>query len=101
LTLARAGAAVTVVDALMDGHGGDRSNVEGSPVRVLVADVGDGDALTPVIAAADYVFDLAGQVSHLASGRDPERDFDINTIARLRFLAIRGEAPEGAKRRRN
>jgi len=88
LALARAGAETTVVDALVDGHGGNRANVEDGSVKVLIADAGDARVVTPVLAAADYVFDLAGQVSHIASERDPERDFSLNTISRLRFLRI-------------
>jgi UDP-glucose 4-epimerase len=88
LALAESGAEVTAVDALVEGHGGDRANLDGSLVRVVYADVGDAAAVSPVVAGADHVFDLAGQVSHLASARDPERDFALNAIARLRFLEI-------------
>lgn len=88
LALAEAGAEVTVVDALVEGHGGDRANVDTARLDVVVADVGDAERVAPVIAGADYVFDLAGQVSHLASARDPERDLAHNAIARLRLLGI-------------
>jgi UDP-glucose 4-epimerase len=86
LTLADAGATVTVVDDLKAGHGGDRANVDDKQVAVIVADVGDPAHVAPAVAAADYVFDLAGQVSHVASISDPERDLALNTISRLRFL---------------
>jgi UDP-glucose 4-epimerase len=87
LALVEAGADVTVVDALVEGHGGDPANVDTALLEVLVADVGDAEAVEPVIAGADCVFDLAGQISHLASVRDPERDLAHNTIARLRLLS--------------
>jgi nucleoside-diphosphate-sugar epimerase len=86
LALSVAGAEVTAIDALVDGHGGDPANVAGAGVQVIVADVGDDDAVAPALVGADYVFDIAGQVSHLASARDPERDFALNAVARLRFV---------------
>jgi UDP-glucose 4-epimerase len=95
LALADAGAEVTVVDALVDGHGGDAANVDGSAVRVVIADVGDVGAVAPVVTGADHVFDLAGQGSHIAGARDPERDFDLNAVARLRFLEILRRARPG------
>jgi nucleoside-diphosphate-sugar epimerase len=86
LALEAAGAEVTVLDALVEGHGGDPTNLAGSGVRVVVGDVADAEVAACVVRGADHVFDVAGQVSHLASARDPERDFALNAVARLRFL---------------
>jgi UDP-glucose 4-epimerase len=88
LALAEAGARVTVVDALVPGHGGDEANVAGAGLRVVVADVGDAERVAPVVADADFVFDVAGQVSHLAAAQDPERDLALNAAARLRLVEI-------------
>jgi UDP-glucose 4-epimerase len=67
LALARAGADVTVVDALYARHGGDRHNLDaldGADVHVIVSDLASPDARAAA-AEADVVFNLAGQVSHV------------------------------------
>ncbi len=86
--LAEAGAVVVVVDALVPQHGGDHRNLQGcgAPVDVVLADIGDAQAVAPVVARAEYVFNVAGQVSHLASMEDPVRDLDLNARSNLAFL---------------
>jgi UDP-glucose 4-epimerase len=86
LTLAGAGADVTVVDSLEPRHGGDRRNLDGAEIEVVVADIAHSDAVTGPLAATEYVFNLAGQVSHLDSMTDPLRDLDINARSQLAFL---------------
>ena len=86
VTLADAGAGVTVVDSLEPRHGGDRANVAGAEVEVVVADIADRDAVAAPLAEADFVFNLAGQVSHLDSMTDPLHDLDINAPSQLAFL---------------
>ena len=86
LALAEAGARVTVVDSLEPRHGGDRANVEGEPIDVIVADIAERDAVAAPLADADFVFNLAGQVSHLDSMTDPLHDLDINARSQLAFL---------------
>src|SRR6476646_6972207 len=75
------GARVTVVDALIPEHGGDRRNLDdlpsGSPVEVVVSDIGD-TAVADVLEGADIVLNVAGQVSHLASMDRPLTDLDRN-----------------------
>jgi UDP-glucose 4-epimerase len=86
LALAGAGAKVTVVDSLEPRHGGDRENVAGAPVEVIVADIADRGAVGGPIGEADFIFNLAGQVSHLDSMTDPLHDLDINARSQLAFL---------------
>ena len=46
------------------------------------------------VAGADVVFNVAGQVSHLASMHDPLRDLDLNVRSHLAFLeTLRRDAP--------
>ena len=77
--LVEEGARVRIVDALVSGHGGDRRNVEGLDVEVLVARL-DDPAVAGLVAGADVVFNLAGQVSHTASMSDPEQDLRLNAL---------------------
>jgi nucleoside-diphosphate-sugar epimerase len=85
--LIRRGAVVRVVDALVEGHGGDTRNVDGLDVDITVAEIGDA-AVGDVVADADIIFNLAGQVSHLASMRDPLHDLHVNAVSHASFLEI-------------
>ena len=79
------GANVRVVDALVPTHGGDRRNLAGLDVEQCVARIGDDD-VADVVADADVIFNLAGQVSHTASMTDPVFDLEINALDHARFL---------------
>ncbi len=79
------GARVTIIDALVDGHGGDRRNVEGLEVEIIETEIGD-PTVADAVADADVIFNLAGQVSHIASMRDPLGDLHLNTISHASFL---------------
>jgi UDP-glucose 4-epimerase len=86
LALAGAGAKVTVVDSLEPRHGGDRENVAGAPIEVIEADIAERDAVGEAVSRADFIFNLAGQVSHLDSMTDPLHDLDLNARSQLAFL---------------
>ena len=91
--LMSAGAEVTVVDAMVPTHGGDRSNAPDG-AAVLIADIG-GPEVADAVAGVDVVFNVAGQVSHLESMRDPVRDLELNVHSHLRFLeTLRRAAPD-------
>jgi UDP-glucose 4-epimerase len=85
------GVSVRVIDSLVHGHGGDRRNLLGLPdeatVDVTTCDLGD-PSVADVIDGADIVFNVAGQVSHIASMVDPETDLHHNTTAHIRFLEL-------------
>lgn len=83
--LVEGGASVRVVDALVEGHGGDPRNVAGLDVDVLVTEIG-APKVADALIGADVVFNLAGQVSHTSSMSDPGKDLHLNTIAHSRFL---------------
>lgn len=88
------GAAVRVVDALVPEHGGDRRNLDGlDGVEVLVALI-DAPQVAEALHGADLVFNLAGQVSHIASMRDPLTDLHLNAVTHAAFLeTLRVVAP--------
>ncbi|HVU32750.1 MAG TPA: NAD-dependent epimerase/dehydratase family protein [Opitutaceae bacterium] len=86
--LLRLGARVTIVDNLAPAYGGNRHNLAGvaSRVRVHVADLRDSPRLPRFVAGQDFLFNLAGQTSHMDSMTDPETDLDINCRAQLAIL---------------
>jgi UDP-glucose 4-epimerase len=79
------GASVRVIDAMVDGHGGDQRNLAGLNVPVVVADIGD-PSVADLVRDADVVFNIAGQVSHTESMRDPLRDLKLNAMSHAAFL---------------
>jgi UDP-glucose 4-epimerase len=82
--LVHLGAHVRVVDAAVAAHGGDRRNVP-TAVEVALVDIGD-PSVADVVAGADIVFNVAGQVSHTASMRDPLADLHLNSMTHASFL---------------
>jgi UDP-glucose 4-epimerase len=88
IRLVELGADVTVVDALIEGHGGNRFNIE--PVRdrlrLEIADVRDQPAIEELVGRQDVIFHLAGQVSHVDSMTDPVRDLELNYRSALSLL---------------
>ena len=91
-TLARAliglGARVSVVDSLVPEYGGNRRNLAGvaGRVKVHIADVRDWPRLPRLVRGQDFLFNLAGQTSHMDSMADPQTDLDINCRAQLAIL---------------
>lgn len=89
--------AVTIVDSLVPEYGGNLFNISGiAPrVRVNISDVRDEHSLAFLIKDHDYLFNLAGQTSHLDSMEDPYTDLEINCRAQLSILeACRKHNPE-------
>jgi UDP-glucose 4-epimerase len=84
------GARVTVVDSLIPGCGANRFNLDGIQGDVTVAqvDLRDTAALTPRVREQEFIFNLAGQVSHIDSMRDPLQDLEINCRSHLALLEI-------------
>lgn len=82
------GARVAIVDSLVPEYGGNRRNLAGiaARVRVHLADVRDWPRLPELIRGQDFLFNLAGQTSHMDSMTDPQTDLDINCRAQLAIL---------------
>lgn len=82
------GARVAVVDSLVPEYGGNRRNLAGVErrVKVHVADVRDWPRLPSLVRGQDFLFNLAGQTSHMDSMTDPQTDLDINCRAQLAIL---------------
>jgi UDP-glucose 4-epimerase len=88
IRLCELGADVTLVDSLIPEYGGNFFNIEPvrERVRVNIADVRDEFSMDYLVQGRDYLFNLAGQTSHLDSMRDPYKDLDINCRAQLSIL---------------
>src|SRR3954467_196373 len=86
--LVEAGSDVTVVDSLIPDYGGNLYNVEDirDRIQVNVSDVRDTHSLRHLVQGKDYLFNLAGQTSHLDSMRNPMPDLEINCQAQLSIL---------------
>jgi UDP-glucose 4-epimerase len=82
------GATITVVDSLIPDYGGNLHNIEGleGRLQVNISDVRDTHSLRYLVQGKDYLFNLAGQTSHLDSMRDPMPDLEINCQAQLSIL---------------
>ncbi|WP_298401584.1 NAD(P)-dependent oxidoreductase [uncultured Chloroflexus sp.] len=82
------GAKVTLVDSLIPEYGGNLYNIAGieDQVRVNIADVRDEYSMDYLVQGHDFLFNLAGQTSHLDSMRNPYIDLDINCRAQLSIL---------------
>jgi dTDP-glucose 4,6-dehydratase/UDP-glucose 4-epimerase len=82
------GAVVTLVDSLIPEYGGNPFNIVDirDRVSVNVCDVRDPFAMAYLIRGKDYLFNLAGQTSHLDSMTDPFTDLHINAAAQLSIL---------------
>ena len=74
--LVEEGAHVLLVDSLIPEYGGNLHNIEGieDRVRVNIADVRDEHSMRYLVKGQDFLFNLAGQTSHLDSMHDPFTD---------------------------
>ena len=82
------GAEVTLVDSLIPQYGGNLFNIEDirSRLTLNITDVRDPFAMEYLIQGKDYLFNLAGQTSHLDSMNNPGNDLEINAAAQLSIL---------------
>ncbi|MGL5875287.1 MAG: GDP-mannose 4,6-dehydratase [Xenococcaceae cyanobacterium] len=88
IRLVEQGAHVTLVDSMIPQYGGNLFNIEPikDKVRVNFSDVRDSHSMEYLVKEQDYLFNLAGQISHIDSMIDPLTDLDINTRAQVFIL---------------
>jgi UDP-glucose 4-epimerase len=79
---------VALIDSLIPEYAGNLFNIHDIRDRVTVnlADVREPQVMTSLIKGRDFLFNLAGQTSHLDSMTDPLTDLMINTAAQLSIL---------------
>jgi UDP-glucose 4-epimerase len=94
--LVELGADVLLVDSLIPDYGGNLFNIDGiaDRVHVNVADIRQQSTMNYLVRDRAIIFNLAGQVSHIDSMRDPYTDLDINCRSQLTVLeACRNHNP--------
>jgi UDP-glucose 4-epimerase len=86
--LVEMGANVTLADSLIPEYGGNLFNIAGieDRVKVNISDVRDAHSMRYLVQGQDYLFNLAGQTSHMDSMEDPYTDLEINCRAQLSIL---------------
>ncbi len=88
ICLAKLGAILTVVDSLIPEYGGNQWNIEPikDKITLNISDVRDEHSMKYLVQKQDYLFNLAGQTSHLDSMNNPFPDLEINARAQLSIL---------------
>mgnify|MGYP000541769889 FL=1 len=86
--LVELGAEVTLIDSLIPEYGGNLFNITGieGQVRVNISDVRDQFSMHYLVQGHDFLFNLAGQTSHMDSMSNPFADLEINGRAQLSIL---------------
>jgi UDP-glucose 4-epimerase len=86
--LVELGAQVMLLDSLIPEYGGNLFNIAGieERVQVNISDVRDEHSMRYLVQGQDYLFNLAGQTSHMDSMQDPYTDLEINCRAQLSIL---------------
>jgi len=82
------GCHVTLVDSLVPDYGGNMFNIKGiqDKVKVNISDVRDQYSMNHLVQGQDYIFNLAGTLSHIDSMHDPFTDLQINCVSQLSIL---------------
>jgi len=82
------GARVTILDAMLPMYGGNLFNLKGirEQIEFVKGDIRDFELLKTLVAPADFIFSLAGQVSYVDSNTDPLLDLEINCKGHIMVL---------------
>lgn len=97
IRLVALGARVTIIDNLYPQFGGNIFNVEPikNNVDIQIFDVRETSKVEALLKNKDFLFNLAGQTSHLDSMLEPQADLEINAAAQLSILeACRRSNPD-------
>ena len=88
IRLVELGASVTILDSLHPNCGANNFNID--PVRkdveVIEGDAANISLMRKLVRNKNYIFSLAGSVSHIDSMEDPFTDFQANCVAPLAAL---------------
>jgi UDP-glucose 4-epimerase len=95
--LVELGSDVLLIDSLVPEYGGNLFNIAdiADRVTVNVSDIRDTHGLRFLLRERDFLFNLAGQTSHLDSMVDPLVDLEINCRSQLTLLEACREVNPG------
>jgi nucleoside-diphosphate-sugar epimerase len=81
---------VVLTDSMVPEAGANPTNTAdlGATVRLNIADIRDAAAMRHLLTGCDFLFNLAGQTSHLDSMKAPEYDLAVNCTAQLQLLKL-------------
>jgi len=79
---------ITIIDSLSKEQGGNLHNIETikDRVKLHIADMSDSWVINHLVGGVDYIFNLAGSVSHIDSMKMPHDDLHFNCEAHLSLL---------------
>ncbi len=88
IALVQQGADVTLLDSLIPQFGGNFANIEpiAGRVTINISDMRDCPSLEILVRDKDFIFNLAGQVSHGDSMRDPQLDLGVNCVSTMNLV---------------
>jgi nucleoside-diphosphate-sugar epimerase len=88
IELVQGGAEVTLLDSLIPQFGGNFANIEpiADRVTINISDMRDCPSLEILVRDKDFIFNLAGQVSHGDSMRDPQLDLGVNCVSTMNLV---------------
>lgn len=88
LSLVRQGAKVTLLDCLLDRHGGNEFNFSEISKEALwvKGDIRDEAVVGKLVPGQDVIFNIAAQTSHTDSMEHPLLDAEINTKGQINIL---------------
>ena len=95
--LTKLGADVIIIDSMIPKYGGNIFNLSeiANDLTINLSDIRDPYSLEALLKGKDFIFNLAGQTSHMDSMTDPGTDLEINCKAQLSLLEIcRNVCPE-------
>ncbi|MBF0226930.1 MAG: GDP-mannose 4,6-dehydratase [Desulfobacterales bacterium] len=87
-TLVEAEAELILVDSLIPEYGGNLWNIENikDKIQINISDVRDEHSMKYLVKGKDFLFNLAGQTSHIDSMNNPHTDLEINAHSQLYIL---------------
>jgi UDP-glucose 4-epimerase len=87
-TLVDFDAEVTVIDSLFSKHGGNLFNLQGylEKINFINDDINNLEITKAAVDRQQFIFNLAGQTSHVDSMEDPFTDLKVNVASRLSVL---------------
>jgi nucleoside-diphosphate-sugar epimerase len=88
IRLVQLGASVTLLDSELAETGANHFNIEPcrQEMRLVIGDVGDAPLIRDLVKDKDFIFNLAGTLSHTDSMKYPLRDLHANCSAHVVLL---------------